>query len=467
MRTADRARRGPRSVALLVFALCLVVLTASALPAAGAVRAGDRSHETAAVIGTMSTNYTGEGIAARNLDNTTYVWADGQTQLEVTVYPTKNRAGDSYQICLQLVADGTTAVDHGCKRGTFRTYGTKETFALDTLGTNETGPYALHVALETNGETVEKRIPVYIIQRDGDLDGDGLSNAKEFNIGTDVNATDTDQDGAEDGPEVNEYKTDPLSPDTDNDGARDFAEIQDGTDPNLNDTDGDTLLDGDELNNGTNPNKTDTDGDGLDDNRELKEETDPLEPDTDGDGLIDGRELTAGTDPLEPDTDGDGIEDGPEVENGTDPLVKNPATATPGNETSTPKGGAGGMETPPPFWLGIGALALAGAGVVAYSRREERPDDDGPIGPVGAAALPADGEPVDVELMSPEQRVGHLLSTHDGQLKQSTIVELTDWSKAKVSRTLSSMEENGEIERIRIGRENLVTTPGNGPGKDL
>jgi hypothetical protein len=423
MRTADRARRGPRSVALLVFALCLVVLTASALPAAGAVRAGDRSHETAAVIGTMSTNYTGEGIAARNLDNTTYVWADGQTQLEVTVYPTKNRAGDSYQICLQLVADGTTAVDHGCKRGTFRTYGTKETFALDTLGTNETGPYALHVALETNGETVEKRIPVYIIQRDGDLDGDGLSNAKEFNIGTDVNATDTDQDGAEDGPEVNEYKTDPLSPDTDNDGARDFAEIQDGTDPNLNDTDGDTLLDGDELNNGTNPNKTDTDG--------------------------------------------DGIEDGPEVENGTDPLVKNPATATPGNETSTPKGGAGGMETPPPFWLGIGALALAGAGVVAYSRREERPDDDGPIGPVGAAALPADGEPVDVELMSPEQRVGHLLSTHDGQLKQSTIVELTDWSKAKVSRTLSSMEENGEIERIRIGRENLVTTPGNGPGKDL
>ncbi|MFA6198772.1 MAG: hypothetical protein WC734_06525, partial [Patescibacteria group bacterium] len=48
-----------------------------------------------------------------------------------------------------------------------------------------------------------------------DLDGDGLTNAEEVTLGTDTTKADTDEDGLNDGLEVNVYFTDPLNPDTD------------------------------------------------------------------------------------------------------------------------------------------------------------------------------------------------------------------------------------------------------------
>ena len=44
----------------------------------------------------------------------------------------------------------------------------------------------------------------------GDFDKDGLSNAKEFKIGSDPRLVDTDADGLHDGVEVNKYKLDPT-----------------------------------------------------------------------------------------------------------------------------------------------------------------------------------------------------------------------------------------------------------------
>jgi len=48
-------------------------------------------------------------------------------------------------------------------------------------------------------------------------------------------------------------------------------------------------------------------------------------------------------------------------------------------------------------------------------------------------------------------------------MKQSEIVDATDWSKAKASRVLSRMEEEGELVRYRVGRENVVTHEASDP----
>ncbi|MGI6495478.1 MAG: outer membrane beta-barrel protein [Kiritimatiellia bacterium] len=81
-----------------------------------------------------------------------------------------------------------------------------------------------------------------------DSDGDGLSDLREEELGTDPYDPDTDKDGLTDGEEVLTYKTDPLNPDSDYDG----------------------LLDGEEV-------------------RTYK--TDPLDPDTDKGGVKDGHEV--------------------------------------------------------------------------------------------------------------------------------------------------------------------------------
>jgi outer membrane protein OmpA-like peptidoglycan-associated protein len=181
-----------------------------------------------------------------------------------------------------------------------------------------------------------------IVLSDNDVDGDGLLNSVEEQLGTDPKKADTDGDGLSDGDEVNKYHTNPLKADSDGDGLSDKDEIMIyKTDPNKTDTDGDGLSDGDEvLKYKTDPLKWDTDGDGLSDGDELsKYMTDPLKWDTDGDGLKDGDEvLRFKTDPLKVDTDGDGISDALEVKNGTNPLDANdPPKPEPKKEVELPK----------------------------------------------------------------------------------------------------------------------------------
>ena len=99
-----------------------------------------------------------------------------------------------------------------------------------------------------------------------DTDGDGLTDARERELGTVINSSDSDADGLSDKAEVDGV-TDPLNPDTDGDGLNDGEEKIWKTDPNAPDTDGDTLSDGHEvkvLN--TSPINVDTDGDGMNDN---------------------------------------------------------------------------------------------------------------------------------------------------------------------------------------------------------
>lgn len=58
---------------------------------------------------------------------------------------------------------------------------------------------------------------------------------------------------------------------------------------------------------------------------------------------------------------------------------------------------------------------------------------------------------------SDEDRVRRLVENRGGRVKQATISATTEWSEAKVSRLLSSMEDAGEIDRYRVGREKVVT----------
>jgi len=64
-----------------------------------------------------------------------------------------------------------------------------------------------------------------------DSDGDGLSDARELEIGTDPQNADSDSDGITDGDEL-EIGTDPKESDTDGDGTSDGEELAAGTDPN-------------------------------------------------------------------------------------------------------------------------------------------------------------------------------------------------------------------------------------------
>ncbi|MEF8851618.1 MAG: helix-turn-helix domain-containing protein [Haloarculaceae archaeon] len=79
-------------------------------------------------------------------------------------------------------------------------------------------------------------------------------------------------------------------------------------------------------------------------------------------------------------------------------------------------------------------------------------DDDSARDGTRAAAGAVDPSPV----VTDEERVRELLDEHGGQLKQSDIVEAFDWSKSKTSRVLSDMAEEGAVEKLRIGRENVI-----------
>ncbi len=66
---------------------------------------------------------------------------------------------------------------------------------------------------------------------------------------------------------------------------------------------------------------------------------------------------------------------------------------------------------------------------------------------------------IDLELLSDEERVLRMLTRNGGRMKQASIVKETGWSNAKVSQLLSQMDDDEEIEKLRIGRENLITLP--------
>ena len=157
------------------------------------------------------------------------------------------------------------------------------------------------------------------------------------------------------------------------------------------------------------------------------------------------------------------------LDNGTI-RVEGPATFEPGEPSATLERTGGDGPGEPPDDLAVPTALTAGAvlaivalvAYVLYRRRREEVVADGEA----AAADAAEGAdepatpPEEDELLSDEERVLRLLRSAGGRMKQVDIVEETDWSNAKVSQLLSAMAEEGRVEKLRIGRENLISLPG-------
>lgn len=135
--------------------------------------------------------------------------------------------------------------------------------------------------------------------------------------------------------------------------------------------------------------------------------------------------------------------------------------------------------------LAVVALALLGlAGVALWHSDLLTPDaggepsTPGTTGDTGPArnVEPSVESTADAEVVTDEGRtrpvekgktdteeVVEILEANDGRMRQAAIVETTDWSKSKVSMVLSEMEEDGEVSKLRVGRENIVSLQGNEP----
>lgn len=80
-------------------------------------------------------------------------------------------------------------------------------------------------------------------------------------------------------------------------------------------------------------------------------------------------------------------------------------------------------------------------------RRRSLPDD-------------ADVQPdIDEDLLSDEERVLKLLEANGGRMKQQDLLEMVEWSRTKTSDVVNEMHKDGQIEKFRLGRENVIAMP--------
>jgi cell wall-associated NlpC family hydrolase len=129
-----------------------------------------------------------------------------------------------------------------------------------------------------------------------DSDSDGLTDALERSLGSNIGEVDTDGDGLSDSYEMLRLHSDPTSADTDHDGLIDALELASGTDLSNPDSAGTGRLDG-----ATGEAATlDTDSDGLTDALERVLGTGAEVADSDHDGVTDGAEYQSEMDPLDP-----------------------------------------------------------------------------------------------------------------------------------------------------------------------
>jgi len=134
------------------------------------------------------------------------------------------------------------------------------------------------------------------------------------------------------------------------------------------------------------------------------------------------------------------------------------------NGTGSPAGDTSGAGMWP-LALGMLAVVLSVAAVVArrsgglavlFSTEPETATES-------ASPPPTESSIADKELLDDSDRVIELLEENGGRMKQVDIVDQTEWSKSKVSMLLSDMEDDDEISKLRVGRENIISLAGEEP----
>ena len=203
-----------------------------------------------------------------------------------------------------------------------------------TPGTDTHGPISVTIEdpdLPADADGNHKTVVEVPVEPAKDSDGDGLSDDKEKELGTDPNKADTDGDGINDGDEVSGAK----NPAKDN--KFDESGEPGNTDPKTADTDGDGTNDGDEVTGAKNDGKPTDPNDKNSKPAEDAVTPTPTDKDSDGDGLTDDKEKELGTDPNKVDTDEDGINDGDEVSGAKNPAKDNKfdEAGEPGNTDPT------------------------------------------------------------------------------------------------------------------------------------
>ncbi|WP_435159767.1 DUF7343 domain-containing protein [Haladaptatus sp. DFWS20] len=433
----------------------------------------------------QNVTYEGAGVVETG-ENVTYLWQSESHSLSVIIYA-GNRSGD-HEVCTNFKAPSNNTTNTVACRDVSLSPNTVQrvNFSFGGVPQNVNGQQTAIISVENGGSVLsEKSVPVYAMVKSGDEDGDQLTNQEEVELGTNVTSEDTDKDGLKDRAEVVDYETNATNPDTDADGLRDAEERNAGTNPNRPDTDADGLDDGREQELRTNASAVDTDDDGLTDVAELNGDpkTDPTNNDTDGDGINDADELGAKTDPTESDTDGDGLDDGEEKEHETDPTkadtdgdglndAKEIEVGTNPHDSDTDDDGLDdgfehqfGTNPKSPVIAGglyIVLLSLLIGGAVLFQRNgtnwvselldsTDRQEQKPKLTQTNEVVTDAD-------------RVLELLRENGGRLPQGEIIQKTGWSKSKVSRLLSKMEDKQQVSKINIGRKNIVILYGQEPG---
>lgn len=59
-------------------------------------------------------------------------------------------------------------------------------------------------------------------------------------------------------------------------------------------------------------------------------------------------------------------------------------------------------------------------------------------------------------ILTDAERVRAVLDAHGGRMKQAAIGDELEWSDSKVSRVVGDMVEDGSVEKLQLGRENLI-----------
>jgi uncharacterized membrane protein len=114
--------------------------------------------------------------------------------------------------------------------------------------------------------------------------------------------------------------------------------------------------------------------------------------------------------------------------------------------------------------IGLAAVfAWRQGGFGSLSSSPSNPGGGSGSAPATSSSNSAEPAVSDEELLTDEARVKKLLRENGGRMKQVNIVDATGWSKSKVSMLLSEMEDDGDISKLRVGRENIISLDGHEP----